>query len=96
MASKYEYTKKSIEKRRAWLDEQKDRPCTRCQEKYPPYVMEWHHIDPATKKFSIGQASFRQSKKALEEEIKKCELYCANCHRIIEYESGSRKRKGTD
>lgn len=95
MASKYEYTKKSIQNRRAELDKLKDKPCTRCKEKFPPYVMEWHHIDPTTKSFGIGQGSFRNSMKKILEEISKCELYCANCHRIIEYETNLKFRKGT-
>lgn len=86
MASKYEYTKRSIKLRREWLDTLKNRPCTRCGIVYPPYVTDWHHRDKKDKKFGIGKGSFRQSKKAILEEIEKCDLYCANCHRIIEYE----------
>lgn len=48
--------------------------------------MEYHHRNRKTKKFSIGSASFRQSKAALEREIAKCDLYCANCHRYVENE----------
>ncbi len=93
MAGKYEWTKRCIQKRREWLDGFKRKPCTRCEHEFPPYVMEWHHRDPKTKKFCIGNAAFRQSRKALLAEIAKCDLYCANCHRIIEFEVGL-KRKG--
>lgn len=86
MASSYKYTKESIQRRRAEIDKLKDQPCKRCGGKFPPYVMDFHHIDPTTKKFGIGSGSFRRSLKQLLEEIEKCELYCANCHRIIEHE----------
>lgn len=95
MPSSYKQTKKSIEKRRSELDKLKNRPCTRCEKEFPPYVMDWHHIDPKTKKFGIGAGSFRYSMKKLLLEIDKCELYCSNCHRIIEYEGGSKHRIGT-
>jgi len=94
MASSYEYTKRSIEKRRAFIDELKNKPCKRCGIKYPPYVMEWHHRDRATKKFGVGRGSFRNSIKMILLEIEKCDLYCSNCHRIIEHESGFLARKG--
>lgn len=96
MVSKYEYTKKAVEERRTKLDRLKNKPCARCKKKFPPYVMEWHHRDPTTKKFGIGQGSFRNSMAKILEEIRKCDLYCANCHRITEYENNFRFRKGDE
>ena len=80
-----EYDRKSRAKRRALLNEYKDVPCAECGEKYPPYVMDFHHRDPTTKAFSIGR-NFKASLDALLEEIAKCDVLCANCHRIVEYE----------
>lgn len=96
MASSYRYVKKSIEQRRAWLDSLKAGPCGRCKQLFPAYVMDWHHSDHRTKKFGIGRGSFRRSRAAIIEEIAKCELLCANCHRIVEYENGHKMRKGVD
>lgn len=87
MASKYSYNKKYIYKKKEKLEKLKDKPCKRCEKKYPSYVMEWHHRNPKTKKFTISSGSFRYGIKTILKEIKKCDLYCANCHRIIEYES---------
>ena len=57
-------------------------------------VLEFHHRDPSQKKFSIVQAVHnRYSLAALQREIEKCDLTCANCHRIIHYgedDNGSR------
>lgn len=89
MASKYEYTRRAIQKRRAWLDSLKSAPCSRCGIEYPPFVMDWHHVKPATKKFSLGRGSFRHSREAILAEIAKCILLCANCHRIVEYSTQS-------
>lgn len=86
MANSYEYVKKSIRKRRQWLNEQKQgKLCEDCGVGYPPYVLDWHHLDPDTKLFGIGQGSFRNSKEKILEEMAKCVLLCANCHREREY-----------
>lgn len=47
-------------------------------------ALEWHHIDPSTKSFSISRCGGR-SKESILEEINKCYLICANCHRIRHY-----------
>ena len=48
-----------------------------------PYVLDFDHVDgSAVKKFNIGSWSHTVlSIEAIKQEIKKCELVCANCHR---------------
>lgn len=47
-----------------------------------PFILDFDHGDPGTKKFTIGSWSRTVlSIKAIEREIEKCELVCANCHR---------------
>jgi hypothetical protein len=49
-------------------------------------VLEFHHIQE--KEFNIGDSINRGfSKEKILLEIKKCEILCANCHRIETYES---------
>lgn len=53
-------------------------------------VYEFHHIDPNTKKDkSIDPAQIISSwaKDKVHEELEKCMLLCANCHRIIHWGS---------
>lgn len=46
-----------------------------------PYVLDFDHLDK-NKKFNIGSWSHAVlSIEAIEQEIQKCELVCANCHR---------------
>ena len=46
-----------------------------------PFVLDFHHL--RDKKFSIASfSSFIVSLDTLNKEISKCELICANCHRI--------------
>lgn len=64
-----------------WYKSLKNKPCKDCGIKYPHYVMEFDHLH--SKKFQLGNAAKGYySKKEVLNEINKCELVCANCHRI--------------
>ena len=56
----------------------KDAPCVDCGIRYPPYVMDFDHRDPATKKKAVSRI---HSIQMAADEIAKCDLVCANCHR---------------
>lgn len=50
-------------------------------------ALDFHHVDPATKRFSVANIGVhRPSDARLLAEIAKCELLCANCHRITHAE----------
>ena len=59
------------------INELKDVPCSDCGHRYPPYIMQFHHLDPSQKKSLISQCS---SVKVLIEEASKCIVLCSNCH----------------
>lgn len=63
-----------------------ERFCVRCGFNHPA-ALEFHHLDPLQKSFSIGQFDGRSWETILEE-IAKCELICSNCHRI-EHDTGA-------
>ena len=94
MASRYCYTKKCIAERKNWVNQQRDKPCSRCGNKFPYYVMDFHHLDRSTKSFAVCRGSYRNSRQRIEKEIAKCILLCANCHRIVEFESKIAGRLG--
>lgn len=49
-------------------------------------IFDFHHRNPEDKLFNINNCSLgRHGKKKILEEIKKCDLLCANCHRIIHW-----------
>lgn len=54
-------------------------PCVDCGES-DPIVLEFDHIAPESKEFCLS-SSVDYSLQKLIEEIKKCEVRCANCHR---------------
>ena len=46
-------------------------------------VLDFDHLDPSLKSFSIARAiNASYSWERIQEEIKKCRILCANCHRI--------------
>lgn len=64
------------------VNEAKSKPCADCGHKYPYYVMDFDHL-PGTEKvdgISVMRANGR-SRKLILEEIAKCDVVCANCHR---------------
>lgn len=63
------------------LKQQRGGKCERCG--YNKYLgaLEFHHIDPSKKEFTIGDSNFRL--KECVEEIKKCVLICSNCHKEL-------------
>lgn len=49
-------------------------------------LFEFHHKDPSTKLFSLSYAGLSNNSKAkVQEEVKKCVLLCANCHRLLHW-----------
>lgn len=62
----------------------KDRPCVVCGIRFPQECLDFDHRDPSNKKFSIATYKNRSMKflPALMEEIAKCDLICARCHRL--------------
>jgi transposase len=47
-------------------------------------ALQFHHLDPSTKRFQLGGRGLTRSLKILREEAKKCVLLCANCHAMVE------------
>lgn len=69
--------------RRLLLNNIKSRtPCADCRQIYPPYVMDFDHVT-GDKLFNVGAmvSKLNSSNKRILEEIAKCEIVCANCHR---------------
>lgn len=52
---------------------------------YNKYVgaLEFHHKDPTQKDFGIGDKGYTRSWEKIKEELNKCMILCANCHREI-------------
>jgi 5-methylcytosine-specific restriction endonuclease McrA len=55
--------------------------CARCGYNKYPEVLEFHHLNPKEKDFSISEKGYSRSWDKVKLEIEKCLLICANCHR---------------
>ena len=56
--------------------------CMRCGYNKNLAALDFHHRDPNTKKFQIDIRAFSNTNlDTLREELDKCDLLCANCHR---------------
>lgn len=85
-----EYRKKAIANGtsiQGWLiDRYSKRPCMDCTGVFPWIVMDFDHRPEEVKEFNVaklGQYKATPERIAkLEKEIAKCDLICANCHRI--------------
>tara|TARA_R110000772_G_scaffold267219_2_gene390731 strand:- start:40 stop:420 length:381 start_codon:yes stop_codon:yes gene_type:complete len=60
-----------------------------------PAVIDFHHVDPATKTASVHVLVGNRRYAAAREEIKKCVALCANCHRIHHHDEHHEKKKGS-
>src|SRR5262245_31511337 len=69
-------------KRRELLDSLRRRPCADCGIQYPPYVMEFDHCRGKKTQTISSMALSRASELKLLAEIEKCDIVCANCHKI--------------
>ena len=78
------HSRKIIDSRRADLNILKEaQGCMTCGYNEDGSKLHFHHRDPSTKLFEIHN-SLTFSPQRLQEEIDKCDLLCAACHRIVE------------
>ena len=69
------------ERLRAHIRTLKEQPCTDCGVAYPYYVMDFDHVR-GEKAALISELVLRSGTQKLLAELDKCDVVCANCHRI--------------
>jgi hypothetical protein len=84
-------------RRRQW-DEQsallarlRDVPCADCGNRFPTCAMDFDHRDPAQKEYTVSRMLLRTSTEAILAEATKCDIVCANCHRLRTAERAERE-----
>src|SRR5262245_5171253 len=65
--------------------------CKKCGGEFHPVAMDFHHRDKDDK--TTMHLSHLPWKK-MKAELDKCDLVCANCHRVLEYELMKTRRNG--
>jgi hypothetical protein len=64
-----------------------EKGCAECGYNKHPAALDFNHRDPSTKLFTISQSMLRPLAQLLAE-AEKCDVLCANCHRIHTHEQG--------
>lgn len=68
---------------KAWMVELKSKPCADCGSTFPICCMDFDHRDESSKAYNIGSMfAHHYSRELIQTEVDKCDLVCANCHRI--------------
>ncbi|HDQ26619.1 MAG TPA: HNH endonuclease [bacterium] len=92
-----EYLLVAVTKRRKKIRkmalEYKGGKCSFCGYKKCEEALEFHHLDAKHKDFGISCKGYTRSWESVKEELDKCVLVCANCHREIHTKVSSPRRK---
>jgi 5-methylcytosine-specific restriction endonuclease McrA len=78
-----EVVKKRRKKVRQMAIMHKGGKCQICGYDRCPDALEFHHLNSNEKDFGISNKGYTRSWKCIKNEIEKCLLLCANCHREI-------------
>ena len=75
------FSAKSESEKQRLIAEVKKGPCLDCGGRFHPDAMDFDHRVPSEKSFSISKAKDAKFE-LLKRELAKCDLVCANCHRV--------------
>ena len=82
-----QYLIRAVHKRRKKIRQMsvefKGGKCERCGYDRCIEALEFHHTDPSKKDFNVSQRGYTRSWKRVMEELDKCIMLCANCHREL-------------
>ncbi len=85
--SRREYLIKAVYARRKKVRkmalEYKGGKCEVCGYDRCIYALEFHHLNSSKKDFAISSKGYTRSWNRVKEELDKCILICANCHREL-------------
>ena len=76
------YQDKYREARVSWVNEFKKVPCKDCGGIFPPVCMDFDHIGNDKDKNIAILVNGNYGRQRILDEIAKCEIVCANCHRL--------------
>ena len=86
--------RKRAEMRRWFIDHKATLRCERCGENHPA-TLDFHHVIPGTKLAEVSVMVSkvpRYSKARILEEMAKCRILCANCHRKEHWDEAAESR----
>jgi len=83
---------KSFMRARFWnhILQERGHRCAKCRKTYHQAVFDLHHRDPSQKRYALGSAIGNISWDESLAEAAKCDLLCANCHRVVHFDADQR------
>jgi len=98
LASRIQAASPRIESQRArWryqaevLDQLRSVPCADCGGRFAQCSMDFDHRDPSTKTARVPALVGRAGIRRILAEVAKCDIVCANCHRLRTFERRSKR-----
>ena len=92
-ADRKQYLIAAVHKRRKKIRqlavEYKGGQCEQCGYNRCIEALEFHHTNSSGKDFSISEKGYTRSWNRVKEELDKCEIHCANCHRELHAKSAA-------
>lgn len=86
-----------VQKLRGIIIQAKNQPCSACGRSFHHCAMDLDHRNPEKKKFTISDyRRLSLSERSLRDEIAKCDVLCAVCHRLRTYERNHQPIKKID
>lgn len=88
---------RTVAKRERWrhhadvLDELRSVPCGDCGGVFPQCAMDFDHRDPTTKVRGVTRMISNFGLQAILAEVAKCDIVCANCHRLRTFERRAKR-----
>ena len=80
-----EQSRQSRQRKKEWYNNiMSDKSCSRCGES-DVACLDWHHTDPTQKEAGVSWLLANRSRQSILEEMDKCIVLCANCHRKLHY-----------
>lgn len=75
--------RRRIDRHQQLITELKSQPCADCGQVFPPYAMDFDHL--GDKAELVSTLVYSSGTERLLAEVGKCEVVCANCHRMRTY-----------
>ena len=86
-----EYSAEYTQKKKEYLIELKGGKCARCGIEFDgtnSAIFDFHHSNPEEKEIQLNKAGLkRYGMERILRELKKCDLVCSNCHRLIHFKN---------
>jgi hypothetical protein len=78
-----------------WKEFKSTLSCVQCGQNHPA-ILDFHHIERHPDNRKVNKLLTNKAYKQAAEEVKKCLVLCANCHRIHHHNERLEKKKGAE